>query len=94
MEHHDPPYSDFLRDIVELHGKVSEDIFARLFVNVLALHGGQELQVTAEMIKKAMESLSSRAYNIHAAFGLLRLAFQNDITFTDFPLDLLLNFKN
>jgi hypothetical protein len=58
MEHHEPPYSEFLRDIVALHSKVEEAIFGRLFVLVCALHGGLELVVTEEMVRKAMISLT------------------------------------
>ena len=36
MEQHKSPYNEFLLDIVELHGKVYEDIFSGLFVNVFA----------------------------------------------------------
>ena len=64
MEHHESPYREFLEDIVDLHGKVSEAIFARLFVNVCALHGGQDLVVSGEMTQKAMVSLTLNLHNI------------------------------
>ena len=93
MERREPPYPNFLRDVMTLHSKVPEASFRRLFLSVCALHKGQEILVAEEMIISAMISLTERSHNPRAALGLLHLAFQNSIALTTFSLDLLTNFQ-
>jgi hypothetical protein len=60
---------------------------------VCALNKGEKLPINKQMVEAAMEFLTiSRVDNL-AAFGLLRLVFQNDISFSDFSLDLLQEFQ-
>jgi len=92
MQSHQAPYADFLSDIVTLDELLPQKYFSRLFLTVCALHTDQDLVVRSEMVADALEALTSKVYNVQAAFGVLRLAFQNGIAFTGFPLRLLLDF--
>ena len=93
MHRSESPYNKFLRDVLQLHGKVEEPVFGRLFIAVCSLHKGQDLQVSLQMIEKAMVVLTERSHNTNAALGLLNLAYINSISFTGLPVQTLSDFQ-
>jgi len=56
-----------------------------LFVRVCIIHRGESLKIDASMVKQAMSFLLTSKTHPTAAFGLLKLTFENQITLTDFP---------
>ena len=80
MENYEPPFQDFLRIVVDLHSKVNEPTFTKLFARVCAQHRGEEIRVTFEMVERGMEFLVESKTNNIAAFGFLRLIYQNNIS--------------
>ncbi len=85
--------ADFLRIIVELLPKHHDDISTKLFVRVCALYKGEQLKISEEYIEKGIHFLVDKKKDQRASIGLLRLAFQNDISFSYLSVDLLMRFQ-
>lgn len=93
METMKPRARDFLRKIVDLRGSLSADDFTMLFVRVCIIHRGEPLQIDADMVRQAMVFLINQKSHSTAAFGLLKLTFENQISLTEFPRELLTDFQ-
>jgi hypothetical protein len=52
----------------------------------------EDLRVTTDMVGHAIEFLVERKKDDKAAYGLLRLIYQNSITLGSFPLQILIRF--
>jgi hypothetical protein len=89
----EPPTDDFLSTIMSLYSDFEEELAVKLLIRVFKMFKGEVLILTHEMAMKGMNFLASEHECSQAAFGFLRLCFQNDINFSTFPLDLLIKFQ-
>jgi hypothetical protein len=93
MEDNDPPTPDFLKIIIELQSKLDQKTFTQLFVRVCGLYKSEDLAITAQMAKDAMEYFTETGDNTNGSLGLLGLIYHNNIALTDFKEDLLIRFE-
>jgi hypothetical protein len=92
METMKPRGNDFLKKIIDFHSDLDENHFTMLFVRVCIIHRDEPLIVQPQMVKQAMILLVDAKSHTTAAFGLLKLTYENQIALTNFPRDLLLRF--
>jgi hypothetical protein len=86
------PFDTFLKIIISLQDSIDSQSFKELFVRVCTFSKIDELQVTVPMIQDAMDFLVEKKHDEKAAFGLLRLIYQNNITLSSFPRLMLIKF--
>jgi hypothetical protein len=57
------------------------------------MHQGEDLHIYEKMVPSAISYLTNIKIDNTAAYGLLRLAYNNDISFVSFDIELLRNFE-
>ncbi len=75
-----------------MYSEFEESIGLKLVVRVCKMFKGEDLNVSSDMIQKSMKYLLEEMDCTQAAFGLLRIAFKNGISFFDFSIETLVGF--
>jgi hypothetical protein len=86
------PSDDFLRIVISLQNEIDPSSFTQLFVRLCTYTKIDDLEVSATMVRNAVEFLIDLKNDDKAAHGLLRLIYQNSITLTVFPVATLIKF--
>ena len=86
------PSDDFLRIVISLQNEIDPSSFTQLFVRLCTHTKIDDLEVSATMVRNAVEFLIDLKNDDKAAHGLLRLIYQNNITLTVFPIATLIKF--
>ena len=81
-----------LPDLLKIYDKVDPEKAPRMFVEICGVFRGEQVKVTADMVKAGMKHMLLENKEEHAALGLLRMAFMNDISFASFDIKYLLKF--
>ena len=80
MEGYQSPSNDFLRIVVGLQDQLDPSSFTELFVRVCTYQKIEDLKVSPDMVRNAITFLVDKKKDDKAAYGLLRLIYQNNIT--------------
>ena len=93
-DRHDAPIPDFLEIMVAICKSLStnEILQTKLFVRICALHRCETLDIPMILLKNAFSELADGTSDPNAAFGILKLAYENHLPFIDFPRDALTSF--
>lgn len=83
---------DTLNAILSLREDLSEHEFSQIFVRVCAAYSDGAISVDSCMVRAGMSFLIDHKVDSTAAYGLLRILFNNSIDVTEAPVDLLLRF--